>query len=129
MTSISLLRKPIGLAYQAVRMPLALVESRLPQRSKVRAGLAAGLHRIDTRMAGEPPQAERRPETARSHDVWECEDTAREAVVEAVRDRQPDVGELADPDLDVAEVQAQLQAKHAIEERAQARDGGRHGHA
>jgi hypothetical protein len=39
----------------------------------------------------------------------------REAIAEAVRERQPDVGELADPELDVAEVQAQLQAKHAVE--------------
>ena len=45
----------------------------------------------------------------------------REAIAQAVRERQPDVGELADPDLDVAEVQAQLQAKHAIEAREEAK--------
>jgi hypothetical protein len=32
------------------------------------------------------------------------------------------VGELADPDLDVAEVQAQLRAKHLVEEQAQRRE-------
>jgi hypothetical protein len=31
------------------------------------------------------------------------------------------VGELADPELDVAEVQAQLRAKHLVEEQAERR--------
>jgi hypothetical protein len=40
----------------------------------------------------------------------------REHIVEAILD-EPAVGELADPELDVADVQAQLRAKHLLQER------------
>jgi hypothetical protein len=144
MMSLSRLRKPIGLAYQAVRGPLALVQSRLPAHSKLRAGLAAALHGADSQLGGRgsqsagrsatpSPGSARESERQRTHDpvadAWQDEDAAREAIVEAVRERQPDVGELADPNLDVAEVQAQLQAKHALEERSIAREGDRRGRA
>jgi hypothetical protein len=106
-------------------MPFALVESRLPESSKVRTGLHAVLETADSSveqlldlLTGE---SDARPGNSdattagglSAHD----EDVEREAIAEAVRERQPDVGELADPDLDVAEVQARLQAKHAVEAR------------
>lgn len=120
-----LIRKSATVAYVAVRTPLAVVENRLPEGSGVRGGLTRALRRVDSAVAPllhERPErspegrAATKPETPPAQDL----EAEREAIAEAVRDRQPDVGELADPDLDVAEVQAQLQAKHAIELRLEA---------
>jgi hypothetical protein len=129
-TAISLLRKPATTAYRAVRVPFALVENRLPQSSKIRAGLAAAITSVDSwigehgREEGtsrtEAPVPSQSPAQESAPDPWQDEEAARAAIEEAVRERQPEVGELADPDLDVAEVQAQLQAKHALEERQRA---------
>jgi hypothetical protein len=134
-----------------MRTPLALVESRLPENSKVRTGLHAALRTVDSSVHAllrEPEQesamppsrptaptdtspdpatratADTSPDAPAAAEDLEAE---REAIAEAVRERQPDVGELADPELDVAEVQAQLQAKHAVElreEEKQHSEGG-----
>jgi hypothetical protein len=122
-TVTSLIRKSASRAYAGIRMPFALVENGLPERSKVRIGLHAALEKLDSAVgqllrgspteSAQPDDSSGTSAAATSPDV----EAEREAIVEAVRERQPDVGELADPDLDVAEVQAQLQAKHAIQER------------
>lgn len=127
-----LIRKSAGVAYTGLRTPFALVENRLPERSKARVGLHAVLQTIDTSVAGllrepvtepvaPPSEAPRATEADAPADPDADLEAEREAVAQAVRERQPDVGELADPDLDVAEVQAQLQAKHAIEAREEAK--------
>jgi hypothetical protein len=121
-----LIRKSASVAYAGIRTPFALVENKLPESSKARVGLHAVLRTLDTSVAGllrEPvtesaaPAGDAAPATepAPGPDL----EAEREAIAEAVRESQPDVGELADPDLDVADVQAQLQAKHTIEEREQ----------
>lgn len=116
-----LLRKSATIAYTGVRLPLAAAEHRLPERSRIRAGLHVAIKTIDSSVAPllQPPADDfsGTPEPAASPD----RDAEREAVAEAIREQQPDVGELADPNLDVAEVQAELQAKHALE----ARDGAK----
>jgi hypothetical protein len=117
-----LVRKSASFAYTTIRTPFALVESRLPESSRVRTGLHAALETADSSveqllqlLAGE---SDARPSDGAAEEVSSQErDAEREAIAEAVRERQPDVGELADPELDVAEVQAELQAKHAIEAR------------
>jgi hypothetical protein len=105
-------------------MPFAVLASRLPESSKIRGGLHAALRTADAtvgQLVRQPPQASdgrQRHDPGRAETVPASDtDAEREAIAEAVRERQPNVGELADPDLDVAEVQAQLQAKHAIEMR------------
>jgi hypothetical protein len=123
-----LLRKSATVAYVAVRTPLAMAENRLPEGSGVRGGLHRALRTIDSAVA--PllhEQPKRSPELPNRHAATKpatasAQELAaeREAIAEAVRERQPDVGELADPDLDVAEVQAELQAKHAVELRLEA---------
>jgi hypothetical protein len=128
-----LLRKSATVAYAAIRTPLALVENRLPESSGVRTGLQRALHTLDTSVAPllhqQPePRAERRdgsaPPPAATPPATPAQDiqAEQEAIAEAVRERQPDVGELADPNLDVAEVQARLQAKHAVELRLEAEE-------
>jgi hypothetical protein len=125
-----LIRKSASLAYAGFRTPLTLVENRLPENSKLRTGLHVALRTVDSSVHGllgrsqpesaAPPAGGAQPSAtidtsqdapAPTPDV----EAEREAIAEAVRERQPDVGELADPELDVAEVQAQLQAKHAVE--------------
>jgi hypothetical protein len=123
-----LLRKSAILAYAGVRTPFALVESRLPEDSKVRTGLHAALQTVDSSVqnllhkpaADSGARSPGGPRPAEQPSPWADPDAEREAIAEAVRERQADVGELADPDLDVADVQAQLQAKHALEEREEA---------
>jgi hypothetical protein len=124
-----LIRKSASTAYAGIRMPFAVIENRLPGSSRVRAGLHAALHRIDSSIehllhqqpkesvAGQGDSSGVMTEDIPAQDI----EADREAIVEAVREHQPDVGELADPDLDVSEVQAQLQAKHAIELREEAK--------
>lgn len=126
MTPLSLLRRPATFAYGAVRTPLALIESRLPDSSRLRAGLGTALRGADAWLDGEAPRIDPQPRNSAqvapepAHDAaadpWQDGEAVREAIVDDVRERQPDVGELADPDLDVAEVQAQLRAKHAVAE-------------
>jgi hypothetical protein len=116
------IRKSASFAYAGIRVPFALVESRLPESSRIRTGLHAALQAVDAsveQLLNPAPAAAERDAgpAAASPDL----DAEREAVAEAVREQQPDVGELADPELDVAEVQARLQAKHAIEARDEAR--------
>lgn len=123
MIATPLIRKSASLAYAGIRMPFAVVESRLPESSGIRTGLHAALQTVDVSVHQllHPSSAESdagaSAQAVPSHD----DGAEREAIAEAVRERQPDVGELADPDLDVAEVQAQLQAKHAVEAREEAR--------
>ncbi|MDT4916666.1 MAG: hypothetical protein QOH89_1366 [Pseudonocardiales bacterium] len=129
MTVSPLIQKSASIAYAGIRMPLAALEHRMPESSRVRTGLHAALQTIDSSVghllhrqpeesvAGQSDGPDATTEHVPSQDV----EAEREAIVEAVRERQPDVGELADPDLDVAEVQAQLQAKHAIELREEAK--------
>lgn len=123
-----LIRKSASRAYAGLRIPFAVVESRLPESSRVRSGLHAALRTMDSSLGRltRPPAEESEPRPGRTTQPAEPAAPAqeieaeREAIAEAVRERQPDVGELADPNLDVAEVQAQLQAKHAVEERVEA---------
>ena len=132
MIASPLLRKSATIAYTGVRLPLAAVENRLPQSSRVRAGLQIAIRTIDSSMAPllKPPADESAApgDPAAGDSAGPGEPAAapdreaeREAIAEAVRERQPDVGELADPNLDVAEVQAELQAKHALEARDESR--------
>jgi hypothetical protein len=121
-----LVRKSASFAYTTIRTPFALVENRLPESSRVRTGLRVALETADSSveqllqlLTGE---SDARPSDATVDRVSsqvssQDSDADREAIAEAVRERQPDVGELADPELDVADVQAELQAKHAIEAR------------
>jgi hypothetical protein len=121
----ALIRKSANLAYTGIHTPFVMLENRLPEGSRVRAGLHAALqvvdssveqvlHRLDGQSAARStPSAAGAAEAPPSQD----REAEREAIEEAVRERQPNVGELADRDLDVAEVQAHLQAKHAIETR------------
>ena len=122
-----LVRKSASLAYTGMRRPFALVEERLPEGSRVRTGLHVALETVDSSVeqllhllagesdphASDSSAATPEPEPVPSHDS----DAERDAIAEAVREHQANVGELADPDLDVADVQAELQAKHAIEAR------------
>jgi hypothetical protein len=124
-----LIRKSASIAYAGIRMPLALVENRLPEDSRVRNGIHGALMTIDSSVGqllhparnAPSPRPDRNRDTAPDTAPDAAPDLAaeREAIFEAVRENQPTVGELADPDLDVADVQAQLQAKHALEEREQ----------
>lgn len=118
-----LIRKSASLAYAGIRLPFSVVESRLPERSGIRTGLHAVLQTVDSSLQQrlQPSSAESVADARAQAVPSDDDDAEREAIAEAVRERQPDVGELADPDLDVAEVQAQLQAKHAIETREEAR--------
>jgi hypothetical protein len=124
-----LIQKSASRAYAGIRMPFAVVENRLPESSRVRTGLHVALQTVDSsvRHLLHQPQGqsgERSSEASTpTGETFAAPDIAaeREAIAQAVRERQPDVGELADPDLDVAEVQAQLQAKHAIEAREEAK--------
>lgn len=123
-----LIRKSANFAYAGIRMPFALVENRLPENSRVRTGLQTALRTIDSsvgQLLREPGEGSGTQPSSGAHAATEdmlSKDTLaeREAIAEAVRERQANVGELADPDLDVAEVQAQLQAKHAVEARLEA---------
>jgi hypothetical protein len=143
-----LVRKVVRTEYAMLRAPLAVVDRRVVARylaedSKVRISLERGLHTLDavagrllaekaggpstpasgrqearTRPAGPagtPPPADH-PEP-QEPDLEE----EREQIVEHILEEQPAVGELADPDLDVAEVQAELRAKHLIQEREEER--------
>jgi hypothetical protein len=74
-------------------------------------GLVAGLL---AEPADYPPQAQPGRGAGPEPDELTHE---REQIAEAIRAEQPDVGELADPELDVADVQARLRAKHLVEER------------
>jgi hypothetical protein len=132
------LRKMVEFEYAAVRTPLALLDRRLPESSPVHHVLERGLTGLDGFVAGllatpadaaprdaaptESPARHAAPDDASARDeaadpTLEEFEQEREQIAEAIRAEQPDVGELADPDLDVAEVQAQLRAKHLIEER------------
>jgi hypothetical protein len=120
-----LVRKSASLAYTGIRTPFALMENQLPESSRLRTGLHAVLETVDSSveqllhlLAGESDAPRSDSAAGTAEPVASQDDEAeREAIAEAVRERQPDVGELADPDLDVADVQAELQAKHAIEAR------------
>lgn len=120
-----LIRRSASFAYAGVRTPFAVLESRLPESSRVRTGLHTALQTIDSSVEQllHEPGGESRARLTRSLDaaLWEDSDAERDAIADAVRERQPNVGELADPELDVAEVQAQLQAKHAVEAREEAK--------
>lgn len=120
MISNPLIRKVVEVEYALVRTPLRLVERRMPDGSSMRSILGRGVHTLDEVMAGllaEPYDIAAR--TGDDHPAKLQHD--REEIAKAVREQQPTVGELADPDLDVAEVQAQLRAKHAVEARQEER--------
>jgi hypothetical protein len=120
----ALIRKAVEVEYTLVRTPLAAAERRLPAGSSIRTLLDRSLHTLDELIAGllaEPYDiAVRTAEDSHDEHAVQLQHD-REEIAEAVRQQQPSVGELADPDLDVAEVQAQLRAKHAVEEREEAR--------
>ena len=116
-----LIRKSVSITYRGVRTPLVAAVSRLPHGSRVRTGLHAVLQTVDARLnrTREPDRAGATRSNRAASAPTENAEAERAAVAAAVRERQPDEGELADPEL--AEVQAQLQAKHAVEEATQAR--------
>jgi hypothetical protein len=141
--SNTLVRRAVQLEYSLLRTPLAVVNrglaSRLGKDSKVRVGVERGLGTLDA-VAGQllsSPSTERRngsgDERAKSpaaadvpadgnvestHDEIELShDDEVERVVDEIReelDQKPVTGELADPELQ--EVQAELRAKHLVEE-------------
>jgi hypothetical protein len=112
----------VELEYAAVRTPLALLDRRLPANSSVHRVVGRGLSGLDGLVAGLLTEPADYP-PAQSQSVRgpgpEPEELAheRDMIAEAIRAEQPEVGELADPELDVADVQAQLRAKHLVEER------------
>lgn len=116
------IRKVVQVEYSVVRTPLAVLERRMREDSPVRRALDRGLGTLDGVMAGllaspdSPPPT--RPPREPATDVAQQPEQIAE-VAEAILEEEPAVGERADPDLDVAEVQAQLRAKHLIEEREQ----------
>jgi hypothetical protein len=106
------LRKFVEFEYAAVRTPLALLDRRVPEESAVHRVLDRGLAGLDSLVAG--LLAEPAVTPAVDDDELASE---REQIAEAIRAEQAEVGELADPELDVADVQAKLRAKHIVEER------------
>lgn len=129
-------RKVVQVEYLLARTPLALIDQGLAARflaedSKVRVTVERGLASLDAvadRLLNDPvpsPQAEERPTEEPAHaepvevPADEVERVAEELLAE--QEEKPAVGELADPELDVAEVQAQLRAKHLVEEQAERR--------
>jgi hypothetical protein len=136
MIADTLIRKAAGLGIAGLSTSLSLVESRVRPGSRAQAGLQSARHVLNSAAnaiaaQAEHPEASRPQRSAPPREASTPRgeaaepaadlDAEREAVAEAIRERQPDVGELADPELDVAEVQAQLQAKHAIEEKRRQR--------
>jgi hypothetical protein len=141
--SNTLVRRAVQLEYSLLRAPLAVVKrnltSRLSQDSKLRVGVERGLGTLDA-VAGQllsspstdrhDGSADERPKSRAAadvpadgnveptHDEIELSHDAEvERVVEEIReelDQKPVTGELADPELQ--EVQAELRAKHLVEE-------------
>jgi hypothetical protein len=131
-------RKVVQVEYLLARTPLVLIDRGLaarflPEDSKVRVLVERSLASLDA-VAGRllndpapPPRAEEPSDGARAHDeepVGAPADEVQRVTEELLAEHEdkPVVGELADPDLDVAEVQAQLRAKHLVEEQAQRRE-------
>jgi hypothetical protein len=130
-TATALIRTCASAAYALTRAPFVLVDHRLPDGSVLRRreeplgtldALVRGL--LDERTAQRPdpagPPAPDEAPPVPERDIRR----EQEAIAREIRRRQPDVGELADPDLDVAEVQAELEAKHIVEAREEARARG-----
>ncbi|MFN2562340.1 MAG: hypothetical protein ABR571_13730 [Jatrophihabitans sp.] len=143
MISNTLVRRAVQLEYSLLRTPLAVVKrnltSRLSKDSKVRVGVERGLGTLDA-VAGQllsPPSTDRPSgsgdERTKSraaadvpadgnveptHDEVELshDDEVARVVVEIREEleQKPVTGELADPELQ--EVQAELRAKHLVEE-------------
>jgi uncharacterized membrane protein len=127
----SLLRRVTGLATGGIRLGVNIVSSLVEQvrgdaSSSSRSSSSGEAPASSPASTVEPPPAAPSPETAHRRAAAKAAKPAtqqeREAIAETIRDRQPDVGELADPDLDVAEVQAQLQAKHTVEAHEEERE-------
>jgi hypothetical protein len=129
MISNPVLRTVVTAGYGAVRAPLALADRRLPRTSAVHPVIERGLRGLDGLMSGilaGPADARAAEQTAATGTESTAPDAERiaqewEQVAAAVRAEQADVGELADPNLDVADVQAELRAKHIVEERLEQR--------
>jgi hypothetical protein len=115
-----LIRKVVEVEYALMRTPLAAVGHRLAEGSTARAALDRSVQTLDELIAGLlATPADLRPRAAAA-DHGDLEHD-REQIADAIRAEAPEVGERADPDLDVADVQAELRAKHAVEEREEQR--------
>jgi hypothetical protein len=141
--SNSVVRKVVQVEYALVRTPLAVLDrrvlTRLDEGSRIRLSFERGLQTLDAaagRLFQAPKSAAREtpdpfqtptaaaPETP---DAFAVTDPPVDVAVDEVervadeiladQDEKPMVGELADPDLQ--EVQAQLRAKHLLEEQAE----------
>ena len=121
-----LVRKVVRAEYTILRTPLAVVDQRVVaprfgDDSMLHISIERGLHTLDAvadRLLGDSTAPAPEPASAEHAEELEHE---REQIAETILEEEPVVGERADPDLDVAEVQAQLRAKHAVEEREEQR--------
>jgi hypothetical protein len=138
MINNTFVRKAVQVEYAILRTPLAAVSNQLGARladdSKIRVSVEQGLQVLDaaasrllrpagparsTGSATPAGDAAPKPQTEQPQPQPQAEEIER--VAEVILDEQeqkPIAGELADPELDVAEVQAQLRAKHLLEEHA-----------
>jgi len=119
------IRTVVEVEYAIVRLPLALIARRMPEGSLLRNALDRGLHTLDGVMAGLLATPDTRPahpaesvrEAAPAEELAADLEEERAEIAATILEQEPVVGERADPNLDVAEVQAQLRAKHIVEER------------
>lgn len=136
MITNTLVRKAVQVEYSILRAPLAMIDRQLATHlgddSKVRFPFELGLDSLDAvagRLLARPGSAQRSEAKTRQSDEQpdattpqpveptledEVERVAEELLEE--QEQKPVAGELADPDLDVAEVQAELRAKHLLQE-------------
>jgi hypothetical protein len=113
-----LVRTIVKIEYAMLRVPLVAVDRRLPRKSKIRTSLQQCIHALDAVVEGllaEPDRSAPQPAQPSAAQPAEPDvELEREQVAGMIRKEQPGTGELTDPDL--AEVQAQLRAKHIVEE-------------
>jgi hypothetical protein len=115
----TLTRTIVGVEYQVLRTPLALVDGalgrKLSEESRVRRAVRGGINRLDGLAASvlSPPEQSAAPTAADPEVLAEEQEQVVEAILSEEEQRKH-VGELAEADEQTKHDLAELRAKHQV---------------